>query len=399
MTKPSCSTATATAPPPSSTATAKLLLSGQADPASLELASKLVGDEAVVLTSETTGGDRRASLTESTAYRRLLPPEALRQLKPRRALLVYGHLPPASCGRGILRGMLRTAFTELVGCQVPIQQAPMGGGVVTPELAVAVSKAGGLGMLQRAGVTPLADRIGRLEQAGAAPFGVNFVPALGQGDQAEVELAASRARLVEFFWAEPDPRLVELVHAGGALAGWQVGSLEEARRAVGAGCDLLVVQGMEAGGHVRGTVGLLPLLAGVRVGTRLLATAESGAHPEYVAALLAADGEATVLTEAFGVGWPDAPHRVLRSALEAAEAFQGEVVGTHTVGARSRPLARWAAQTPSREVTGTVAAMALYAGQGVGQVTRVVPAGQVVTELAQGAERLLGRWSGTTTRW
>jgi type IV secretion system protein VirD4 len=72
---------------------AKLLLSGQADPASLELASKLVGDEALVQTSETTGGDGRASLTESTAYRRLLPPEALRQLKPRRALLVYGHLP------------------------------------------------------------------------------------------------------------------------------------------------------------------------------------------------------------------------------------------------------------------------------------------------------------------
>ena len=67
---------------------------GQADPASLELASKLVGDEAVTQTSETTGGDGRASLTESTAYRRLLPPEALRQLKPRRALLVYGHLPP-----------------------------------------------------------------------------------------------------------------------------------------------------------------------------------------------------------------------------------------------------------------------------------------------------------------
>jgi type IV secretion system protein VirD4 len=73
---------------------AKLLLSGQADPASLELASKLVGDEAVQQTSETTGGDGRASLTESVGYRRLLPPEALRQLKPRRGLLVYGHLPP-----------------------------------------------------------------------------------------------------------------------------------------------------------------------------------------------------------------------------------------------------------------------------------------------------------------
>jgi len=165
--------------------------------------------------------------------------------------------------------------------------------------------------------------------------------------------------------AEPDPRLVELVHAGGALAGWQVGSLEEARRAVGAGCDLLVVQGAEAGGHVRGTMALLPLLASVR---------EAVTVP-----VLAAGGIANA------------------RGMAAAQAFQGEVVGAHTVGARSRPLARWAAQTPSREVTGTVAAMALYAGQGVGQVTRVVPAGQVVTELAQGAERLLRRWSGATT--
>ena len=51
------------------------------------------------------------------------------------------------------------------------------------------------------------------------------------------------------------------MHAGAALAGWQVGSVEEARRAVDAGCDLIVVQGLEAGGHVRGTVALLPLLA------------------------------------------------------------------------------------------------------------------------------------------
>jgi nitronate monooxygenase len=110
-----------------------------------------------------------------------------------------------------------------------------------------------------------------------------------------------------------------------------------------------------------------------------------------VAALLAADGEATVLTEAFAVGWPNAPHRVLRSALQAAEAFQGEVVGVLHAGPQPQPLPRLSARTPSREVTGTVAAMALYAGQGVGQVTQVTPAAQVVAELAQGAERLLRR--------
>jgi type IV secretion system protein VirD4 len=72
---------------------AKLVLSGQADPASLELASKLVGDQAVMQVSQTVG-DGRQSQTESISYRRLLPPEAVRQLKPKRALLVYGHLPP-----------------------------------------------------------------------------------------------------------------------------------------------------------------------------------------------------------------------------------------------------------------------------------------------------------------
>jgi NAD(P)H-dependent flavin oxidoreductase YrpB (nitropropane dioxygenase family) len=96
----------------------------------------------------------------------------------------------------------------------------MGGGVVTAELAIAVTTAGGLGMLQRSGPGSLADRIGRLEQAGVAPFGVNFLlhdPS--QEDWAAIELAASRARVVEFFWADPDPALVDLVHAGGALAG------------------------------------------------------------------------------------------------------------------------------------------------------------------------------------
>jgi nitronate monooxygenase len=108
--------------------------------------------------------------------------------------------------------------------------------------------------------------------------------------------------------------------------------------------------------------------------------------------LLAAPAEATVLTEAFSVGWPDATHRVLRSAVAAAQALPDEVVAMWQTGKELRPIPRWFAYLPSREITGYVEAMAMYAGQGVGQVTQVVPAAQVVTELADGADELLRRW-------
>lgn len=320
--------------------------------------------------------------------------------------------------------MLSTPFTDLVGCTVPLQLAAMGGGVTTPELVGAVCRAGGLGMMQRGGTRPLRERLDELAEAGAAPFGVNFVPPLGQIDALDdVRLAASRARLVEFFYADPDHELVALVHDAGALAAWQVGSVDEARRAAEVGCDVVVLQGVEAGGHVRGSTALFPMLAAVveaidvpvvaaggiatgrsmaaalaagasavRVGTRFLAAAESGAHPDYVAAILAAGEDDTVLTTAFAVGWPDAPHRVLASALTAAEAFTGDVVATLETPSGPQPLPRLSARTPSREVTGTVAAMAMYAGEGVGDVREVAPAAAIVDDLAETAEVLLRRW-------
>jgi nitronate monooxygenase len=316
--------------------------------------------------------------------------------------------------------MLATAFTELVGCQVPIQQAAMGG-ASTPQLAIAVSRAGGLGMLEHASLIPLADRVAAVEQAHAGPFGVNFLmPFLDRSKLDDVELAAGRARLVEFFYDTPDPGLISLVHAGGALAGWQVGSVAEAMQAVDAGCDLIIAQGVEAGGHVRG--GRANTAAGRRAGGGHRPGARSWWHqhrpgdgrctgrrsgrgPSWDAVcgyrrvwcpptlpLLAAPAEATILVEAFSVGWPGAPHRVLSSAVAAAEAHPDEMVAMLETESGSQPIPLWFVATPNREVTGHVEAMALYAGQGVGQVTQVVPAAQVVTELADGADRLLRRW-------
>jgi nitronate monooxygenase len=321
--------------------------------------------------------------------------------------------------------MLVTPFSELLGCRLPLQQAPMGG-VTTPELVAAVAGAGAVGMVP-AQMLPADALAGLLEDlAGRTDgvVGVTFLLPFG-ADPACVEVAAARGRLVDFYYGDPDPALVARVHDGGALASWQAGSVAEARAAADAGCDLVAVQGMEGGGRIRGNVALLPLLAevldavevpvvagggiasargvaaclaagaaAVRVGTRLLATEEAGAHPAYVAALLAAGAEDAVLTDAFSVMWPNGPepHRTLRSALEAAEAFDGEVVGETRMGATTLPVPRFGVPCPNRDTTGEIAAMVHYAGQGVGATDRVLPAAQVVTDLATEAERLLRRW-------
>src|SRR5687768_4207014 len=118
------------------------------------------------------------------------------------------------------------------------------GGASTPDLAVAVSRAGGLGMLSGVGGEAALARLLDAVPDGVA-VGVNFLaPFLF--DRAALELAARRVRVVEIFWGGPDGELVERIRAGGALAAWQVGSEHEAAAAVDAGCDLVVVQGMEA---------------------------------------------------------------------------------------------------------------------------------------------------------
>jgi nitronate monooxygenase len=139
---------------------------------------------------------------------------------------------------------------------------------------------------------------------------------------------------------------------------------------------------------------------GVRVGTRFLGAAEFPTHPVYLDGLVRAQAQDTVYTERFAGGWTiNAPHRVLRSSLEAAEAFEGEIVaeavqptGEHV------PIRRFRGDfAPTSAVTGRVEAMALWAGESVGGVTSVQPAAAIVQELVDEAERLLGRWASVPT--
>jgi hypothetical protein len=99
----------------------------------------------------------------------------------------------------------------------------------------------------------------------------------------------------------------------------------------------------------------------------------------YVELLVAASREDTVLTGTFAADWPNAPHRVLRSAVEAAERLDRPVAGV--IGDQEIP--RFAARPPTRQVRGDVTAMALYAGESVDHVTRTQPASEIVAELTE----------------
>jgi NAD(P)H-dependent flavin oxidoreductase YrpB (nitropropane dioxygenase family) len=319
--------------------------------------------------------------------------------------------------------MLHTRFTDRVGCELPIQQAGMGG-VAGPDLAVAVSAAGGLGTVavHMMPAPIVAGTLDAMSERTSTPLAFNVLVPFADG--AAVEVASSRCRLVEFFYGDPDAELVRVAHEGGALAGWQIGSRSEAEAACDADCDIVIAQGVEAGGHVRGRVGLLALLAdvldavdvpviaaggignartaaaalaagadAVRVGTRFVATQEADTHPGYADALVRARAEDTVLTEAFSVMWPDAPHRVLRSCIDKAQALDDGSVGEVEIGGTTVPVPRLSVLAPTRATTGSVDAMALYAGESVTDVTSVVPARDVVVEITTGAEALLRRWA------
>ena len=210
----------------------------------------------------------------------------------------------------------------------------MGGGLAGHELAAAVSEAGGLGTIGILAPADLRAEVAAARRLTDRPLAVNLL--LPFARRAHFE-AASEAGVVVTFWGKPRRRTSKVwIH--------QCGTVEEAQAARAAGADAVIAQGVEAGGHVRGTTAVLDLLAAIRAvvpddypvlsaggvveaadvrahldagaeavvsGTRFLMTDESGAHPAYKVRLV--EGGETILTELFGAGWP-AAHRVLPNA-------------------------------------------------------------------------------------
>jgi NAD(P)H-dependent flavin oxidoreductase YrpB (nitropropane dioxygenase family) len=300
----------------------------------------------------------------------------------------------------------------------------MGGGLSRHELAAAVSEAGGLGTIAVNGAAAIERELREARKLTGRPVAVNLLLPFARRDWFE---AAASADAVVTFWGKPRRRTPGVwLH--------QCGSVAEARAAYAAGADGAIVQGIEAGGHVRGTTSALELLERARTalppefplllaggiaecadvqraldagasaavaGTRFLLAEESRAHPEYARRLLTANE--TILTELFGASWP-APHRVIANAATERR-LAGDPRGPRLSRALNRltaPLARRAPGSLQRRLIAAqrpgsllltpagptddgpatlVDAGPLYAGETVARIRDIRPAAEIVAAL------------------
>ncbi len=328
--------------------------------------------------------------------------------------------------------MLRTPLSDRLGIRYPIVQAPIGS-AATAALAAAVSRAGGLGSLAVSWttITELLGEIDRFRQAGGTSLLVNLVLEWDQRERLAAVLDDG-VKLISLAWGDPAP-LIPAAHRSGATVFHTVGSVDEARRAADAGVDVIVAQGWEAGGHIRGTTAMSVLVPAVRdavaplpviaaggigdgrgvvaalalgadaamLGTRFLVADEANVHETYRARVLSADDVATTYTLAFDGGWPNAPHRALdndttrmwRAWRDAGgpRPGAGEVVARRADGA---PVERYDDVIPVPGMTGDLDALALYAGQSAALVRAGGAAERTIARLVAEAEETMRRLMG-----
>lgn len=367
----------------------------------------------------------------------------------------------------------RTRLTDRYAMRYPIVQAGFSALYVTPELAAAVSNAGGLGCLGAApepaeGVRNLIRRTKALTQR---PFGMDFVyfPMNGttvwspgyEDDKEhrtrEINWSCSDRHIdacieeqvayVVFFWTPPEARWVKRLKEAGISVWAQVGTVRGAQEAVDWGAEVIIAQGMQAGGHVRGYQDAEPTMrqelvprvkaavppeiivlgaGGIAdgrtlaqslregaeaawVGTIFCASEESYAHEEYKRRVVAVENgwADTRPSSLFGPEWPGGYTRAIMNRV--MQQWQGkedqrpsnpplERIGQHRLAIYTVPggipyeMPKFSLMLPTRDTTGDFEEMCLLAGaESSPLVKKVQKAADIVAEMGEGARVVLNR--------
>ncbi|MFA5884612.1 MAG: nitronate monooxygenase [Acidimicrobiia bacterium] len=317
---------------------------------------------------------------------------------------------------------MKTRLTELLGIEHPVMCAGMGG-VSYHRLVAAVSAAGGFGCLGASTMSSseMVDEIRGVRALTDAPFGVDLLTAMPDRLMDDVETLLREGASV-FVAGLGVPRdVIALCHERNVLVASMCGKVRHAVAAVEAGCDLVIAQGTEAGGHtglvatmplvpqvVDAVAGRVPVVAaggiidgrglaaalvlgadGVWVGTRFIATPEARSAPGYKDALLRAAEDGTVITRSYS----GKPMRAIRNRWtqhhdehpEEVQPFPQQLFASMQAGAFHLGSDETTTGIdPERE--------GFPAGQGVGAIDELVPAGELVHRFVAEAEAALGRF-------
>lgn len=345
---------------------------------------------------------------------------------------------------------VRTPLCGALGIDYPVLSAGIGGGA-RAELAAAVSSAGGLGVLGASAMPPdrLRVEVERTRALTDRPFGINIIIDEDPNEDPEDDRAFFRSQIataaeagaavVVLFWGDPSP-YVAGAHDAGLSVLIQVGSVDEAESAVEAGVDAVIAQGVEAGGHVRGTTSTWDLLPatveavkptpviasgaigdgsglaralrlggqGISLGTRFVASDEANAHPEYKRLVVSSKAEDTVLTaDLYDVGWPNAPHRTLRNRTydewigggqppPGERPGEGTSIGRHELSSgRVADWPRYGVGVATPDFEGDLAYAPLWMGESCSVIHDIKPAGEIVRDLVRDAQAALTDFAET----
>ncbi|MFZ9674276.1 MAG: NAD(P)H-dependent flavin oxidoreductase [Ilumatobacteraceae bacterium] len=317
---------------------------------------------------------------------------------------------------------MRTRLTDMLDIEHPVMLAGMGG-VSYSQLVAAVSEAGGIGTFGAAPMRPgqLDDEIAAVHRLTSKPFGVDLLAAIpGQLEKDVESIIKGGARI--FVAGLGVPReIIDVLHKNNVLVGSMCGKVRHAQAAMASGCDFVVAQGTEGGGHT-GTVATMALVPqvvdavgdkipvvaagglfdgrglaaslalgadGVWMGTRFIATPEAHAPNAYKQTLLELPEDGTVVSRAY----TGKTCRVVRTEWtqhfeehpEELKKFPEQVGVSMNAGANHMGAPPEVEVDPKREF--------MPAGQGVGAVRELVPAGELVRRIVREAEQVIAAMS------
>jgi len=312
---------------------------------------------------------------------------------------------------------------KLLGCTYPVLLAGMGG-VSRHKLAIAVAKAGGFATLGMVRESPdfISDEVSRFRQSCDKPFAVNLIPRATDTELLHRQIDTCinlQVPVISLFW-DIDTGLVDYLKKKGLIVIYQVGSENEANEAIDAGVDVLIVQGIEAGGHIRGsssTITLvkeissfsrIPVVAaggiatgedflrmlkagalGVSCGTAFLATNESNAHNSHKQKIIESNERDTIITTAFWKNWHKAePTRVIKPRhIEEMP----DVKKSNTVIAfqDNKPVHLFSTDSPLKGAEGKIELMPYYAGKSCTRITGLASAKTRLISMIQEVEAII----------